>query len=110
MTDATRFERVVNYGKPMFAGPNGPAWQHLCGNIATIEVIDRIEVPWFLECSECRATGSDGWRPLYAYTGPLCDQCHGNGWVPISGKVTGALCGYDTVTKCTACGATGMAR
>jgi hypothetical protein len=101
------FERVVNYGKPMFRGLNGSVWQHRCGNIMTVELIDRVEVPWLFECAGCRGRGSDGWYPLYAYTGPLCDQCHGNGWVPISGKNDGALCGYDTVTECTACGATG---
>lgn len=53
--------------------------------------------------------GQETWRPLYAYTGPVCDQCAGNGRVPISGKVDGAATGYDTVTFCTACNGMGWA-
>jgi hypothetical protein len=41
---------------------------------------------------------------------PPCDQCHGTGQVPISGHNHGALCGYDTVTGCTACATTGAGR
>lgn len=107
---ASLFERIT-YGKPLYAGLTGPAWQHRCGNVVDVDLLDddHLIFPWDRKCVGCQWHGRDGWRPLFTFTGPCCDQCHGNGWVPISGKVDGAMCGYDTVTECTACGGTGMA-
>lgn len=107
----TDFKRVATYGEPVFCGPGpGPLWRHLCGTIAFVDLLADDEgqlQPWERDCPGC--SRRDGWLPLLVYTGPLCDQCHGNGWVPISGRVLAAVCGFDTVTECTACEASGMA-
>lgn len=110
MTDT--FRRAAVYGEPVFAGPvEGPLWRHTCGNITSTDLMDDRgpQQPWNHECSGCRGTGRQGWLPLYVYTGETCDQCDGAGWVPMHGHVNGALGGYQTVTPCTACGATGIA-
>ncbi len=92
----------------------GPAWRHLCGTIIVLDLLadrpgDRVMPPRG-GCEGCSRGSEPGtWKPLLIYTGPLCDQCHGNGFVPIAGKHDGAICGYETVTPCTACSATGIA-
>lgn len=108
---APAFKRTASYGEPVIRGMVGPLWRHVCGNITSVDILGggRLGQPWEHECSGCRGRHREDWRPLHVYTGPLCDQCQGNGWVPISGKVDGAFCGYDTVTECTACAGTGMA-
>ncbi|GAA2623639.1 hypothetical protein GCM10010399_63620 [Dactylosporangium fulvum] len=108
----TAFERSTSYGEAVSAGPGyGPLWRHECGNIAWVDLLadDGPRQPWESECAGCRGLRREYWLPLFVYNGPLCDQCQGNGWVPISGKVAGAPAGFDTVTECTACDATGMA-
>lgn len=112
MTDRELFERAGSYGEAVFAGPGyGPLWRHACGRIAWVDLLADEDPgqPWEQECKGCQGRRREDWVPLFAYTGPLCDQCQGNGWVPISGKVDGAPSGYDTVTECTACGGSGMA-
>ncbi|MEU4558567.1 hypothetical protein AB0F72_09255 [Actinoplanes sp. NPDC023936] len=98
--------RVTTYGRPVFAGPGpGALWQHVCGNLATVDLLGD-GFTWELNCDRC--SRRDGWVPLFAYTGRLCDQCMGNGWVPIGGKVSSAPYGFSTVTECTACEASGV--
>jgi hypothetical protein len=113
------FARVTTYGQPVFTGPGpGPLWRHQCGQLTAVDLMgegsEQLQ-PWQYPCGGCgvkdpwKPPGNvEGWLPLLAFTGPLCDQCQGNGWVPISGKVQGAVCGFDTVTECTACESTGM--
>lgn len=106
------FARVTTYGQPVFKGPGpGSLWRHRCGQLAAVDLLgggwSKLQ-PWEYECQGCLRVERDGWQPLLAYAGPVCDQCHGNGWVWIAGKVTGALYGYETVTECTACDASGM--
>lgn len=101
--------RRVAYGEPVFRQPcGGPVWRHQCGNMTVLDLLDRDTVPWRTECAGCRATTPDGWRPVMVYDGPRCDQCHGNGWVPIGGRLFGNSA-YATVTECTACSTTGVA-
>lgn len=100
--------RVASYGEPVFRGQPGPLWRHRCGQITGVDILDYRRHPSDIECAGCRGKGRDGWQPLLVYTGPLCDQCDGNGWVPISGKVDGSITGYDTVTECTACNSLGF--
>lgn len=103
------FTRVTSYGRPVLKGLDGSLWQHNCGIIENVDLLDAYggTQPWGRPCVCGGNRGQETWRPLYAYTGPTCDQCAGNGWVPISGKVDGAPCGYDTVTECTACAGMG---
>ncbi len=105
------FKRVANCGEPSFVAPcQGPLWRHICGRIVEADLLGETEVeraPQTLGCDKCGHPSP--FRPLFAYTGALCDQCDGNGWVPIGGKVHGAPMGYRTVTECTACNESGMA-
>ncbi len=102
---------MVSYGKPVFRGAEGSLWQHDCGFITAVDLMaDDPRQPWERGCGSCHGSRPNDWRPLFAYTGPWCDQCDGNGWVPISGKIHGAICGYDTVTECSACDGSGMAQ
>ncbi len=107
-----RFKRVATYGEPIFTGPGpGPLWRHHCGHLAVVDLLgdgDSKLQPWAYGCGTCGCLDKD-WQPLFAYTGALCDQCDGNGWVPIGGKVLNAPMGYRTITECTACDASGMA-
>jgi hypothetical protein len=110
----TQLLRVTTYGQPIFKGPGpGPLWRHHCGQLAAVDLLgggwSKLQ-PWEYECQGCGCAGRDGWQALFAFTGAVCDQCHGNGWVPIGGKVIGAPCAYETVTECTACDASGVAR
>lgn len=102
------FKRVANYGESSFVGPcEGPLWRHSCGNIAEADLLgesDEARRPWAHPCPHCRL---GVWSPLFAYAGPLCDQCDGNGWVSIGGQHPGFLA-FQTVTECTACDASGV--
>lgn len=106
----TDFFRVATYGEPVFVGPGaGPLWRHTCGYIVGAELLadtDEERRPWAHPCPHCRL---GTWLPLFVHTGALCDQCDGNGWVPIGGKVLSAPMGFSTVTECTACDASGIA-
>jgi hypothetical protein len=106
----TGFVRVASYGQPVFRGLTGPLWRHVCGETTSVDLLDGDVHPGDRECAGCLGQGRHDWRPLFAYHGPLCDQCNGNGWVPVAGKVDGAVCGYETVVECTACEASGVAR
>jgi hypothetical protein len=116
MTD--QLVRVSSYGQPVFQGLTGPLWRHACGHLTSVDLLadgDAQLQPWQRPCEGCGVRDGwipygncDGWLPLLTYTGPLCDQCQGNGWVPIAGKVNSAPYGFVTVTECTACEASGM--
>lgn len=104
------FARVTSYGQPVTKGFTGSYWRHACGNMTAVDLLADPVQPWDRECAGCRSRGRNGWRILLTYSGPYCDQCDGNGWVPISGKNDGAAVGYDTVTECTACDGMGWGR
>lgn len=104
----TNLRRAASYGESVFRGLTGPLWRHRCGNVTTVDLLDDPRQPWETECAGCRDRDRENWLPLMVWTGPLCDQCEGNGWVPIAGKADGAVCGYETVTECAACDALGV--
>lgn len=101
-----RLAALADYARAAFHGR--PAWQHdVCGRIETIDLIDLAAFQW--RCPGCLMSGAEQWRPVFAYLGRRCDQCAGNGSVPVTGHVTGAPTGYETSAGCTACGGSGRA-